>query len=70
MKYKAKCTNVTILVLNIYGSRSTKFIYEGDLTFVEVQTEREAKLIEQLNSLRDTEIEIYNLIVKVHKNNK
>lgn len=67
MKYRAKITNIVPQIRNIskyaksYISRATQDLY------IEVETEEEAELIEELNYIYQKAFAIYNeLIEKTH----
>lgn len=56
MKYKAKCTYCHILISNLYDMSEKVTSYDGKNWEIEVETQREANIIETLENLtRETQ---------------
>ena len=49
MKYRAKITNIIPLILNVKKYEKSNFLHDQNDTYIEVNTEKEAELIDELN---------------------
>lgn len=69
MKYRAKCTHCASPIMNIYPRRNNYYVTDANDLYIEVSTEEEANLIEQLNGHQESSFRIYNELVKITSNN-
>lgn len=67
MKYRAKITNIVPQIMNIKGYEHRLIYRDIEELYIEVNTEEEAELIEELNYTYQKAFAIYNeLIEKTH----
>lgn len=70
MKYRAICTHCVSPIMNIYPKSKNYYCADAHDLYLEVDTEEEANLIEQLNGYQEGSFRVYNELVKITSNNK
>ncbi len=70
MKYRAICTHCVSPIMNIYPKSKNYYFADARDLYIEVDTEEEVNLIEQLNGYQEGSFRIYNELVKITSNNK
>lgn len=68
MKYRAKCTNCMAQMSCLYDERENPFVRDALDVYVEVDTEREAELIELLNDACFKAVRTYSKLFEIVNN--
>lgn len=64
MKHLAECTWCVILLKNTKKYENREYEYLNDTLYIDVDTEEEVKLIEQINRHQEATYKIYNELLK------
>lgn len=70
MKNRAICTHCVSPIMNIYPKSNYYYSADARDLYIEVDTEEEANLIEQLNGYQEGSFRVYNELIKITSNNK
>lgn len=70
MKYRAKCTWCLSQIANLYNKKTAYLCHDKTDTWIEVNTEEEAELIEELNKQLRKTTETYTRLRDITTNNK
>lgn len=65
MMYRAKCTNCIQLIECRYNFKKHYVCHDKNDTYIEVATEAEAELIEELNKVQGKSRELYTRLVDI-----
>ena len=65
MKYRAKMTNVIPLIMNVRKYEHANVLHDATDTYIEVDTENEAELIEEINRTYRNVYLIYKELINV-----
>ena len=68
MKYRAKITNCIQLIECRYNFKKNYVCHDKYDTYIEVDTEAEAEIIEELNRVQGKSIELYSQLVELTQN--
>lgn len=66
MKYRAKCTNCISQVMNAYNINKYPILRDARDFYVEVDSEYQAELIEELDKHMKEAVKIYTTIVNIN----
>ena len=64
MKYRAKITNIVPQIMNIKAYERRYYLEINKELYMEVETEEEAELIEELNNIYQKAFAIYNELIE------
>lgn len=65
MKYRAKCTNCISQLLNITKYKDAFFCKDAFDRYIEVDSEEEADLIEEINKQKGNLTKLYERLIKL-----
>lgn len=65
MKYRAKCTNCISQLLNITKYKDAFFCKDASNRYIEVDSEEEADLIEEINKQKGELTKLYERLIKL-----